>query len=428
MAGRPLRRLLTRFRPRVTLPRHTIRLRLTLLYGGLFLASGAGLLALTYVLATNTFPVLVQEHSSLGGSAAFGAGGLPQELQQAFSTLYSQATHQRDQALHELLIQSGIALAVMTVISLGLGWLVSARALGPLRTITVAARRISASNLHQRLALASPNDELKELADTFDGLLARLEAAFDAQRQFVANASHELRTPLARQRALVEVALADRDPTIGSLQSTCELVLAASVQQERLIEALLTLAHSQRGLRERNPVDLPGLIRGVLASRQEEALGRRVSVGVGLGPAVAMGDADLIERLAVNLVDNALAHNVADGWVRVTTETRAGHAILSVANTGPVIPAAELDRLLEPFQRLGTDRIAVSDGLGLGLSIVRAIVGAHGGQLRMRPLRRGGLQIQIRFPRFAMADTREPPLPAAGLTADEVPGELHSGV
>ena len=404
----------------IRLPRRTVRLRLTLLYGGLFLVSGAGLLTLTYVLAAKTFPVLVQTQSNSGSSAGIGSGTLPGELQQAFSALESQAAQQRAEALHELLVQSGIALAVMAVLSIGLGWLVAGRVLRPLRTITAAAQHISASNLHQRLALASPDDELKELADTFDGLLGRLERAFDAQRQFVANASHELRTPLARQRTVVEVALADRNPTVAGLQSACERVLAASVQQERLIEALLTLAHSQRGLRQRGPIDLVAIIRDAVASREVEARQRGITITASLGPALVSGDAALAERLVVNLLDNALRHNTADGWVKITIGMRSGRAVLNVANSGPVIPPGEVSRLFEPFQRLGADRTAGGGGLGLGLSIVSAIVAAHDALIRARARPGGGLEIQVRFPR-PMEPAPPRPIPAPAVRQQQPP-------
>ena len=263
------------------LPRRTVRLRLTLLYGGLFLLSGAILLAVTYVLVVSATDGVIfrGQNGSQGfisgphnGTAANGggqppelqtsgrgSGGLtPNQLQAQARKLEAQAAHQHAAELHQLLIQSGLALTGMAVLSIGLGWLVAGRVLRPLRTITAAAREISATNLHERLALGGPDDELKELGNTFDGLLARLEASFSAQRQFVANASHELRTPLARQRILSQVALADPDATAETLRAAHERVLAAGAQQEQLIEALLTLARGQAGLGTREPFDLAG--------------------------------------------------------------------------------------------------------------------------------------------------------------------------
>jgi signal transduction histidine kinase len=288
----------------------------------------------------------------------------------------------------------------MTVISVGLGWLVAGRMLRPLRMITTAAQRISASNLHERLAMTGPDDELRELSDTFDGLLGRLERAFDAQRQFVANASHELRTPLARQRAFIEVALDDAGRTVDSLERACARVLVASEQQERLIDALLTLAQSQRGLNLREPVDLSAVVVGVVQTRQPEAQGRGLRVHARLAEAPVLGDARLAERLAVNLVANAIVHNIPGGWIEIATRVSGGNAILSVANTGPVIPPAEVQRLFEPFQRLGADRIGGHNGLGLGLSIVKAIAGAHDAQLSAHARPGGGLEIQARFPKI----------------------------
>lgn len=416
-------------RPR--LPRHTIRLRLTLLYGGLFLASGTGLVIITYVLVAHRLPpfVTVDHASAAGAGAATGPGTMiggpraaacapvrpgpvtPAQLAQCAQQAKATLARQRAAELTQLLTTSGMALAIMTVISIGLGWLVAGRVLRPLRTITTAAQRLSASSLHQRLALTGPDDELKELGDTFDGLLARLEASFAAQRQFVANASHELRTPLARQRAVVEVALADPERTVGSLSHACRRVLAAGEQQERLIEALLTLARSQRGLGRREPVDLAGITGDAVRSRLAEAGRRGLTLHADLGPAAALGDAPLAERLAANLLDNAVAHNTPGGWVRVRTGSRDGHAVLSVANSGPVIAPAQLGRLFEPFQRLGADRTGGHDGLGLGLSIVRAIADAHQATLRARALPAGGLDVQIRFPVMPAADrpVTEPP-------------------
>jgi signal transduction histidine kinase len=413
-------------RPR--LPRHTIRLRLTLLYGGLFLASGTGLLIITYVLVAHQLPPFVVNHPQAVGTGV-GPGTMisgpraaacapaqsvpvtPAQFARCARQAQAFIASQRAAELNQLLTKSGIALAIMAVISIGLGWLVAGRVLRPLRTITTAAQRLSASSLHQRLALAGPDDELKELSDTFDGLLARLEASFAAQRQFVANASHELRTPLARQRAVVEVALADRERTVASLSHACRRVLAAGEQQERLIEALLTLARSQRGLGRREPVELAAITGDAVQSRLAEAGRRGLTVHDDLSPGLALGDARLAERLVANLLDNALRHNTPGGWVRVRTGSRAGHAVLSVANSGPAIAPAQLGGLFEPFQRLGADRTGGHDGLGLGLSIVRAIADAHQARLRARALPAGGLDVQIRFPA----------IPAAACPVTELP-------
>jgi signal transduction histidine kinase len=392
------------------LPRRTVRLKFTLLYGGLFLVSGAVLLAVTSLFVVNRLPVVAMAKGQTTGGATFGqvcvqnSGG----SNAAFAPLGGCATllnQQRNNELTQLITSSAIALAIMGAVSIGLGWLVAGRVLRPLRTITTAARRISASNLHQRLALDGPDDELTELGNTFDGLLARLEASFGAQRQFVANASHELRTPLARQRTLVEVALRDPNPTVGSLQAVCERVLATGNEQERLIEALLTLARSQRGLDRREPLDLAAVTGGAVQASEAGAQSRGLRLHSALGEAPALGDLRLAERLAANLVDNAVRHNVPGGWVEVVTGMRAGRAVLSVANTGPVIRPEKVDLLFQPFGRL-EDRVN-RDGLGLGLSIVTAIAAAHDADLRARPLPGGGLEVEVHFPRLPAGDPAE---------------------
>jgi signal transduction histidine kinase len=388
------------------LPRRTVRLKLTLLYGVLFLASGAALLGITYVLVLHAMPMIATSHAQgtgggagptteqycfIDGSGGGAAGSLPSN---GCSVLLAQ---QRNSELQTLLVDSGIALAIMAAVSAGLGWVVAGRVLAPLRTITTAARRISASNLHQRLPLEGPDDELRDLGQTFNGLLARLERAFGAQRQFVANASHELRTPLARQRTLVEVALRDADPTVPGMRETLERVLTTGEQQERLIEALLTLARSQRGLDRRERLDLADITGEALLASEPEARTRGLKVSFTPRLAPILGDRRLAERLVANLVSNAVAHNVPGGWVEVATGTRSGRAVLSVANTGPVIGPEQVELLFQPFGRLETARRS-RDGIGLGLSIVTAIAQAHDADLRARPLPGGGLEVEVRFP------------------------------
>jgi signal transduction histidine kinase len=389
------------------LPRRTVRLRFTLLYGALFLICGAALLAFTYILVEHRLPVVAAAQGQTSSGAAFSevcakssASSTLPSLPGAgnCADLMQTMTRQRSAELNQLLTDCGIALAIMAVASLGLGWLMAGRVLRPLRAMTTAARRISASNLHQRLALDGPDDELRELGETVNGLLTRLEGSFGAQRQFVANASHELRTPLARQRTLVEVALADPQRSVPTLAAACERVLAAGEQQERLIEALLTLARSQRGLDQREPLDLRAAAGEVLRSHDQEARRRGLRVDTALGPAAASGDPRLVERLAVNLVDNALRHNVPGGWVEVTTGTRADGSVLSVINSGPPVLPSEVGRLFEPFQRLGTARAGRRDGHGLGLSIVAAIAGAHDARLSARARPAGGLEVEVCFP------------------------------
>ena len=282
----------------------------------------------------------------------------------------------------------------MSVLSLWLGWVIAGRALRPVRTITDTARDITASNLHRRLALKGPNDELKQLGDTVDGLLGRLETSFDAQRQFVANASHELRTPLTLERTLLELALSDPNASIESYRHTCEQLLAVGEQQERLIEALLTLSRSQRGLDSRQPVDLAAITAAAAAAADHDGL----VIDSALEPAHTTGNPRLVERLVANLVSNAIRHNVVGGRVSLATETRDGHAILTVANTGPAVPASELERIFQPFQRLDPARTSDGNGLGLGLSIVQAIADAHEATITTDAQADGGLQIHVSFP------------------------------
>jgi signal transduction histidine kinase len=372
-------------------PRRTVRLRLTAWYGGLFLISGAALLAVTYGLVVQAF---------VGSSASNAACRRPRSGCHTIGGQQAQAAALQDHSavLHELLSRSATALALMTVLSIALGWFIAGRVLRPLRTITATAREISATSLDERLALSGPDDELKELGDTFDGLLARLEASFRAQRQFIANASHELRTPLARQRVISQVALADPGATVESLRTAHERVLASGAEQQRLIEALLTLARGQAGLDKREPIDLAAVTRQVLAARQGEAGYRNLTLHAALGPAAAAGSPRLAEHLAANLVDNALRHNLPGGQIDVTTGTRGSRALLSVANTGPAVPANAVGRLFQPFQRLDTDRASRGEGLGLGLSIVQAIADAHRASVTACPRPGGGLLVEVTFP------------------------------
>jgi signal transduction histidine kinase len=387
-------------------PKATVRWRLTLLYGGLFLACGAVLLAITYTLVAHA--TVTPMTSFVGPAPAFQVTVTrripPGAIRNVLRSRVGQAaarivgSGQRIADLHQLVIESIIALAIMAAISAALGWLVAGRVLRPLRTMTSAAREISATNLHKRLALDGPDDELHELGDTIDELLGRLEASFEAQRRFVANASHELRTPLARQRTVAEVALRDPEATVESLRGSHERVLAAGEQQERLIEALLVLAHSERGLAQRESCDLAALTDSVLATRHAELEQRELKLEANLGQAPTSGDPRLAERLVANLIDNAIRHNHPTGSVQVATHAGGGRATITVANSGPIVPPSEIDRLFEPFQRLEGSRTANGDGTGLGLSIASAIARAHGGTLVARPRPGGGLVVEASFP------------------------------
>lgn len=306
------------------------------------------------------------------------------------------AQHARD--LHQLLTNSGIALAIMTVLAIALGWLTAGRVLRPLRAMQTTTQRITERNLHERLGLPGPGDEIKDLADTIDGLLARLETAFEVQRRFVASASHELRTPLTLNRALLEVALADPAAGADDLRLTCEELLAAGEQQERLVDALLTLATSERGLDRPEQFDLAEATRRALAPHYEQAGHKGLHLDVSADPATVRGHPDLAERMAANLVDNAIRYNVPGGWAEVRTGMRAGHAVLFVGNTGPHVPADQVSQLLQPFTRLIADRARHSDGHGLGLSIVRAIATGHDASLDVRPRPGGGFTVAVHFP------------------------------
>ena len=373
-------------------PRRTARLRLTVLYGGVCLVFGAVLLTVTYLLTWSSLPTTV----SAKPIALSSAHASPSALQ-ANQGRPQNGTGQVAVDRQLLLIRSGIALVIVSVAAVGAGWLLAGRVLRPLSTITTAARRISASSLHERLDLHGPDDELKELGDTLDALFARLEAAFDAQRRFVANASHELRTPLTRERTLLQVTRADPARTLDTWQSVSTELLASNAEQERLIEALLTLASSEGAIAEREPVDLAAVTTQALAAARPgiSRLGLRVHTDI--QPAALDGDPLLVQQLVANLIDNAVRHTVAGGEVLVTTGTSGAHAVLTVTNSGQVIPAADVDRLFQPFQRLGPRRARRDNGHGLGLSIVRAIAAAHGATVTAQPRPGGGLAIDVAF-------------------------------
>jgi signal transduction histidine kinase len=350
------------------MPRRTLRAQLTLLYAGPFFVSGVLLLSVPILQTRESVPAGIQNGPGPG-------------MQPGTDT-------------SRILTISAVALAAMVLVSIVLGWLVAGRFLRPLRTITATARDISATNLHRRLGQTGRTDDFAELARTLDDLFERLEAAFASQRHFVANASHELRTPLTAERTLLQVALADQDATVDSLRAACQDVLALGEAQERLIEALLTLAGGEQGVEQREPFDLAVVARGVLLTRQTEG----IEVDSALGAAPAAGDPRLVESLVANLVDNALRHNIPSGRVEIATATVEGGARITVRNTGPVVPPDQVERLFQPFQQLGGQRIRHTAGHGLGLAIVRAIAGAHGATLTARSRPEGGLDIEVTFP------------------------------
>jgi signal transduction histidine kinase len=379
------------FRPH--LPRRTVRLRLTLLYGCLFLISGASLLGITYVLVDNR----------LSGPLRSTGGSLPHNASSGIVTAPSSARNsfraQQAADLHQLLIQSSIALAIMAVVSVGLGWLMAGRTLRPLRAMTATTRRISEHNLHERLALGGPDDELKDLGHTIDGLLARLETAFDFQRRFVANASHELRTPLMLTQTLLQVALADPAITFDSLRAACEEVIDVGREQAQLIEALLTLARSQRGLDHREPLDLADVTDQVLRAYQSDTAATGLQIDSTLTSSPIAGDRRLVEVLVSNLLENAIRHNVSGGHIHIGVGTDRTQAALTVSNSGTHVPADQIERLLQPFQHLDGQRSRDHAGLGLGLSIVAAIADVHDATLSVKPRPDGGLTVQVSFDR-----------------------------
>ncbi|MGH9090798.1 MAG: ATP-binding protein [Acidimicrobiales bacterium] len=360
-----------------------MRTRLALLYGGLFLASGVALVGIVDVLVLG----LINSPSPPKGGRSSHA--LPSNL-----TTYHVAGNG---LLHPVLVDSAIALAVMAVICALLGWTVAGRVLRPFRKIVATAQDISATNLHERLHLDGPYHEFVELGDTLDDLFGRLEASFESQRHFVANASHELRTPLTVERALLQVALADPNVTMPALRATCEELLTIGAQQERLVDALLTLASSEREVERWETVDLAAVTEKLLAVRRHEAERRGVRLDVALHQADAAGDTNLIESLVGNLIDNAVRHNVPGGRVEISTAVRGGRAMISVVNTGTTVPPHEIDRLFQPFQRLDRQRTRNSEGHGLGLAIVSAIARAHHAALTAHPRTGGGLDIKVSF-------------------------------
>jgi signal transduction histidine kinase len=383
-------------------------MRLSLLYAGLFLLSGTCVLAIVYLadarssatIVVATRPPGAVRDSSLPHSVKVvppvpGAPVAPPAGRQVRELVSDQ--HAAD--LSDLLEVSWLALAVTTVASALFGWIAAGRVLRPLRTITMTARTISAGNLHQRLALAGPDDEFKQLGDTLDDLLGRLEASFEAQRRFVANASHELRTPLTLERTLLQVALADPNATVDDLRSTCEELLASGMEHERLLEALLTLASSERGIDHRERSNLSAVTELVLLTPRPDTERLGLQVETNLASAPIFGDPSLLERLVANLIDNAVRYNVPGGRVELSTTTDAGRSILSVANTGPLIAPEDIDRLFEPFQQIGAERTGAGENRhGLGLSIVRAIAVAHDAEITARPRPEGGLAVTISFP------------------------------
>jgi len=367
------------------------------LYAGAFFLAGTVLIALMYFTLSQ-----VLDHQS-------GSTGTLQHLSPDLGHVFrAESQRQRAGILDTMLAASLVLLAVVGLGAGGVGWLLAGRALRPLQQVTATARRVAERSLHERIALQGPDDEIRDLADTFDAMLERLDRAFDSQGRFVANASHELRTPLAINRTLIEVALEDPHAS-ASMRLLGANLLAVNQRYERLIDGLLTLASSAERVSDPTLVDLADVARNVtVESGAARAPG--IDVRSQLSPAPVMGDPVLLERLVHNLVDNAVHYNAADdGWVSITTGVVEAAAVLTIQNTGPSIPAYEVPGLFEPFRRLPTteplaesDGVAVGGGAGLGLSIVQAVARAHGGEVHAMPREDGGLTVRVRLP-FAPA-------------------------
>ena len=394
--------------------RRPVRLRLALIYSGLFLLAGAVLLTVTYGLVADSLPTTAaasQAGKFLADPSLYPGAKLCKEnaknpaqvegCKEAATKAAQQIANAsvqaaRAQTLRHLLFYSLAGLAAMALVSALLGWIVAGRVLRPVHAITAAARRASEENLGERIGLTGPADELKELADTFDAMLARLESAFASQRRFVANASHELRTPLTVMRTAIDVTLAKPRRTPDQLEAMAAEVRQAAERAEALIEALLTLARSDRGQGPRSAFDLAVFAEDALDAAAAAIKAGSLTVRPVLEPGTAVGDPVLVERLVTNLVDNAVRHNVPDGWLEVTTGSEDGMAFISVANSGPVIPDAEVPALFEPFRRrCPHDGPA---GTGLGLSIVQSVVSAHHGNVVACPGPYGGLEITVMLP------------------------------
>jgi len=413
--ARMLLRTVARRRP----PRLSVRARLTLVYGSLFLVSIAVLVTVSYVLTARAIDERV------GGTLSpiqprpgvlerlLGDSDRAAALIEAREELNRQLEEQKREVLAQLLQTSLLMLLVFGALTVLVGYVVSGRMLRPLHRVTATAHRLSQSNLHERIALDGPQDEIKDLADTFDRMLDRLSRAFDAQRRFVANASHELRTPLTINRTVLEVAIASRKNP-PETKALADVLLGNTARHERLIEGLLTLARSERELSTRTPTPLADVVRSALDQMEDPPTGIEVEAELDAG--TVGGDPVLLERCAVNLLENAVKYNVPGGRVWVRTGRRSGLAVLSVENTGRPVPSYEVERIFEPFQRLRTDRVGSAQGAGLGLSIVRAVVDAHGGTIQTVPRQDGGLAITIAFPDYVASSASAVAVPAMSAT------------
>jgi signal transduction histidine kinase len=384
----------------------TLRGRLTLVYGTLFFVAGLTLLGVTYLLFNQqleqkTVSIIVRG----GGPGSLDSDTGSLDGDKAMNWMKQQQALLRGAATTSLLTQGAIALVVVGCAAVAVGWVVAGRVLTPLRQVTETARRIAAApvaerGLHERIALNGPPDEVKELADTFDTMVERLDHSFDGQRRFVANASHELRTPLTLNRALVELAMHRRTAS-ADVKQLGESLLEINARHERLISGLLLLARAEHEIGDRSPVDLADVVSHVVAQATAEATESKITLHEAAGPAPTSGDALLLERLVHNLVENGIRHNVDDGtgWVRAVSRiAHDGRVEVEVSNTGPAVPPYEIPTLFQPFRRLGPDRVVTAKSAGLGLSIVRSIALAHGGEVTARPRESGGLIVTATLP------------------------------
>jgi signal transduction histidine kinase len=385
----------------------SVRFRLTVLYGALFLVSGTALLAITYLLVRReTDPVAVMINPR-NPDELLPADRAPSDLPAYAEALRASAERQHDEQLQQLLLQSGIALSLMTGVSLALGWFVAGRVLAPLRTVTRRTRQISQHNLHERLTLQGPADELKELADTIDDLLARLEAAFEAQRRFVANASHELRTPLAMMRTSLDVAGSKPAPP-PRLRDLDAKLREGLDEADRLLESFLALTRAEGGrISERKPVSLRRLVEAAVQARSALIAERDLEVRSIRGDAAVLGEETLLARLVENLVDNAARHNEPRGWITADIEAGGGLGRVTIENGGMQLNEANVQELAQPFRRIVADRTGPRRGFGLGLSIVAAIAAAHGGRLDLHARVSGGFSARVDLPLAVTADAGE---------------------
>ncbi|MFF5209205.1 sensor histidine kinase [Streptosporangium sp. NPDC000396] len=377
-----------------------LRMRLTLLYGVLFFAAGSALLWSTYLITARALEIRLVGKFTLGLPGQILPGQIAPGQVPPKDLLYgltSEVGERTSQVLDEMLRSSLIIMVLIGLVAVLLGYLVADRALRPLDRVTETAERLSESNLHERIALQGPHDEIKRLADTFDAMLDRLHKGFDGQRRFISNASHELRTPLAINRTILEVSL-EEPAASEDLKALARALLGTNARYERLIEGLLLLAQSEQELTVRKPVDLGQVVRTVVEQLGTQPAKRQVTIHQDLRRAVCQGDPLFLERCVFNLVENAVKYNVRDGDVRVTVREEDDGVLLTVNNTGPQVAPYEVDDLFEPFRRQG-ERVRSARGAGLGLSIVRAIVDAHDGAVTALARPEGGLSIAVRLPR-----------------------------